>query len=118
MMLSKVKYQERMPTVSVDIGPNGMTEEELAELDRTFYTKSRHWEHEEEYRVLYDGYISKPYVFGASAVEEVILGLNVSTEDSASFIAKLDRAGSQTVVKQARRSLSEFKLEFDVVRSG
>lgn len=118
MMLNEVNYEREMPSVSVDVGEDGMSDEELEELDKTFYTKSRQWSHEEEYRLLFDEYTAKPYVFGTSAVQEIIVGLRASDENIESLLKSLEKSGSRATVKKAKQSLSSFELDFELISSG
>jgi hypothetical protein len=112
LMLHKVNYVTSLPVVNIDIGPSGMTEEELIDLEKTLYTKSKFWKHEDEYRLILKNYSGKPYIFGMEAVTEIILGLEISKEDEALLLEKLVNSKSKAKVMKAIRSKSQYTLEF------
>ncbi len=60
-----------------------MTVTQLNELEATLYTKSECWRHEDEYRLIFQGYAARSYVFGEDAIAEVIIGSRASDEDMA-----------------------------------
>lgn len=113
LMLHKVHYSNNIPEVCVDIGSSGMTDEDLNELEATLHTKSKQWENEEEYRLLYFKHAFKTYIFGTDAVAEILIGLRVSDENIDMLLKQLRISKSKAVVKRAVRSKSEYKLEFE-----
>ena len=99
-------YGMAKPVQCVDEIPPLLDEEQLARLfagvfslqdagilDRTIYTKSRHWEYEEEWRIS-AGAGRNPGVqfedcpFGKNELDGVIFGLRTSAEDRAQIVSR------------------------------
>ena len=115
-MLHKVDYSGKPPEICIDIGPGGMTDTQRDQLEATLYTKYVHWEHEDEYRLIFHRYVGRSYIFSTDAVAEVIIGSRASEEDMAVLLGQLNRSESKATVKRAVRSRSQYALEFKEVR--
>ncbi len=113
MMLHKVHYYEKPPEYCIDIELGGMTDAQLNQLEATLYTKSESWSHEDEYRLIFQRYAAKNYVFGEDAIAEVIIGSRTSYEDIAMLFGQLRLSKSRATVKRAVRSQSKYTFEFE-----
>ena len=112
-MFHKVHYSAKLPEVSIDIGPGGMTDTQLHELEATLYTKSERWKHEDEYRLIFRDQAAKSYTFSTDAIAEVIIGSRASDENISALLGQLRRAESKASVMRAVRSQSKYALEFE-----
>ncbi|BBO77685.1 hypothetical protein DSCW_51020 [Desulfosarcina widdelii] len=115
-MLHKVDYSMRPPEICIDIGNGGVTDMQRDQMETTLYTKSVHWKHEDEYRLIFRRYVGRSYIFGTDAVAEVIIGSRASDEDMAALLGYLNRSESKATVKRAIRSQSQYALEFKEVQ--
>ncbi|TNC82870.1 MAG: DUF2971 domain-containing protein [Oleiphilus sp.] len=111
--LRKVEYSEKRPTSRLS---------QLSGIELLF-TKSLAWEYEQEWRmcaVLKDSektieanpYAIHLFKFPITAVKEVILGACMENENKDKLLRVLNQKYSHAVVKQAKISSKEFKLEF------
>jgi hypothetical protein len=116
------------PVQYVDEIPPLLDEEQLAKLfagvfslqdagilDRTIYTKSRHWEYEEEWRISAGagrnpGAQFEDCPFGKNELDGVIFGLRTSAEDRAQILA-LAAEYPNVEMMQIQREASSFKLQ-------
>ena len=108
LMLHEVDYSMRPPEICI----GGVTDTQLHQLEATLYTKSIHWKHEDEYRLIFHRYAGRSYIFGTDAVAEVIIGSKTSDKDMAVLLEQLNRSNSKATVKRAVRSQSQYALEF------
>ncbi|MGH6937386.1 DUF2971 domain-containing protein [Hypericibacter sp.] len=88
--------------------------------DRLVYTKSIHWAHEREWRVVAGSGRNPqaPYEdikFHAAELDAVILGARMAREDRAVFIDLLRNRFPTTTILQASTAGKRFQLEFKVV---
>jgi len=113
IMLHKVHYSAKLPEICVDIGPGGMTDTQLHELEATLYTKSEHWRHEDEYRLIFRDQAANSYIFGTDAITKVIIGSRTSDENIAALVEQLRKEESKASVIRAVRSQSKYALEFE-----
>ena len=94
----------------VDINPNGITDEELDELELTLYTKSKSWEHENEYRLIFHNFANKTYTFGLEIVAEILLGVDVCDNNIELLLENLKKTNSKAKVKQLVISDSHYSF--------
>lgn len=115
LMLHRVEYQENILHYNVDVNPEGITDEELEETEALFYTKSKHWQLESEYRLIFSDYVSKSYVFGTESVAEVIVGLRVEEKQLGELVSQLQQSKSKAKLKRLVRSQTKFELEYEEI---
>ncbi len=113
LILHKVKYQNKMLEYCVDVGKNGMSKRDLELLERTLYTKSNSWKHEQEYRLLFYDQPSFTYTFGTDSVTEVIIGLRSSEENQIRLIDKLNAEHSDAKIRRVVMSRNKYKIEIE-----
>lgn len=116
MMLHRINYRSEIPTTSVDIGINGMTEEQRQEMVDTFCTKPLDWQYEKELRLIFMGHVGRSYTFGTDAVGEVIVGARASEANVEALLNELRLHESTAVVKQAHRSNLTYGLSFEEIK--
>jgi len=116
LMLHKVDYSNIPPEICIDIGTGGMTVTQRDQLEATLYAKYVHWKHEDEYRLIFNRYVGRNYIFGTDAVAEVIIGSKASEEDMAVLLGQLNRSKSKATVKRAVRSQSQYALDFKEIQ--
>lgn len=113
LMLHKVFYTKKIPIVHFEINTNSDNDKEIL---KTLYTKSINWKHEEEYRLIFEKYFSKSYLFGTDAIAEVIIGNRANKKNIMSLFKELKESNSNAVVKRAICSESEYKIDFKMIK--
>lgn len=83
-------------------------------VNHMFFTKSEEWSYEGEVRVLKDK--KDNYTFRESALKEVIFGCNIAKGDKKTLIKIIRQYYPQTVLKQAVKNNSMFKLQFSEIK--
>jgi hypothetical protein len=82
-------------------------------IEMTLCTKSINWKHEKEYRLIFHNNVSKNFIFGTDAIEEIIVGYKASKNNINSLLNHLNINNSKAVIKKANRSLSKYEIIFD-----
>jgi len=113
LMLHKVFYTKKIPIVHFGINTNFDNDKEIL---KTLYTKSINWKHEEEYRLIFEKYFSKSYLFGTDAIAEVIIGNRANKKNIISLLKELKESNSNAVVKREICSESEYKIDFKIMK--
>ena len=85
-------------------------------LAETYFAKSLEWEYEQEWRVLRTGGGSGAAEQSAGMLARVILGCEIRASDREEIVAVVSGLADAPELRQARRSPSEFALEFREIR--
>ena len=79
LALHDVIYTDEIPHINIDTPLDGdSSDEHFDETEAVHCTKSIHWEHEDEIRMIMWNHPNTTYSFGTDAIGEVIIGLNAS----------------------------------------
>ncbi|PWN06092.1 hypothetical protein DDZ15_09565 [Rhodohalobacter mucosus] len=114
LALHDVIYTDEIPHVNIDTPLNGdSTDENFDVTEAVHCTKSIHWKHENEIRLIMWNHPDTPYSFGADAVGEVIIGLNAKDENIEKLKKELSRVDSNAVIKRAIKSKEKYGLTFE-----
>lgn len=112
--LHDVIYTDEIPHVNIDTPLDGdSTDENFDETEAVHCTKSIHWKHEDEIRLIMWNHPDTPYSFGKDAVGEVIIGLNATDENIERLKTELRRVKSEAVIKRAIKSKEKYGLTFE-----
>lgn len=115
LILQKVNYQDDILQYNIDVNPDGITDEELEETEALYFTKSKHWQHESEYRLIFSNYVSKGYCFGTESVAEIIIGLRADEKKVEELVCKLKHSNSKAKLRQLVRSQTKFELGYEEI---
>ena len=105
----KVIYQEEYPTVNtMDIG-------EADEFRKALLTKSTHWMHQEEWRILKTEQEGGPglYLFSPELLTGVIMGALMCEKDRELLLSWVEQYPTEITIYQAK--LNERKYQLDIV---
>jgi len=101
-----VNYQDLRPEV------NWLTDSREIVLDRTMFTKSDHWRHEKEWRILrYEHrHGPSPYTLPSEVLAGIVLGSQISEEHRIKITEWAAGSHSKPWIHKAALSPTEFKL--------
>lgn len=107
--MKQVKYPKDIPTI--DLVPL-LVENDYVQVDELFYTKSKDWHYEHEWRGFMDQ-AGTSYRYSTDSLTGVYFGPHIS--DRSLEIIYLILGGQKEVVKfwRGKRSSTEFKVEFE-----
>lgn len=111
--LHDVIYTDEIPHINIDTPLDGDTSDEhFDETEAVHCTKSIHWEHEDEIRMIMWNHPDTALSFGTDAVGEVIIGLNAKEENVEKLIDELKKVKSNAIIKRAMKSKEKYGLAF------
>jgi hypothetical protein len=84
--------------------------------NKIVWTKSKDWEYEQEYRVLWLAGANKPLRIPDGIIRRVVLGCQVNPTDKTEMISILRSRATYISLFQAESKENSFGLRFDVVR--
>lgn len=108
--VKKIKYSRDLPTFDVvDILVNGNFDDAL---DALFYTKSKSWSYEREWRAVHST-SGTQYVYNHEALDSVYFGPRIGTTERAEICEIVQEQNLEVRFFQGKKSPVEFKLEFE-----
>ncbi|MDR8394381.1 DUF2971 domain-containing protein [Aliifodinibius sp. S!AR15-10] len=114
LLLHDVIYTEEIPEVNIDT-PLDDSETEVKESELVHYTKSDHWQHEDEIRLIFWKHPNTTCELGPGAIGEVMVGIKADDDDVNELISKLKSNNSNATVKRAKKSSYEYGVDFEVI---
>lgn len=117
LALHDVIYTDEIPHINIDTPLDGDTSDEhFDETEAVHCTKSIHWAHEDEIRMIMWNHPDTKYSFGTDAVGEVIIGLNAKDDNVEKLKDELRRAKSNAIIKRAIKSKEKYGLTFEEIK--
>ena len=86
-------------------------------LDRAIFTKSDHWDYEQEWRLIQYKLGAGVYRIPPEALVGIVLGALIEQQDRRDVLEWADSRDIPTKIFQARISTTKFELEFDEIRN-
>jgi hypothetical protein len=111
LSIFKVEYDDFMPIVNMESSSDNFNSDELRQAEKPYYTKSKDWEHEQEFRLLFWNHVSSVFSFGSDAIAEVIFGARAHEKDVETVVTELKKAGSTAKLYRSHTAFSSYKLE-------
>ena len=108
--LRSVDYTEEYPII------NGYKASDEEKTNKIVWTKSKDWEYEHEYRVLWLNGANKTLKIPDGIIGRVVLGCQVSTADKTEMMSILRSCAGQISLFQAEPKKNSFGLRFNVIR--
>jgi hypothetical protein len=108
--LRPVNYTGEYPFI------NGYRTSDEKTTNKIVWTKSKDWEYEEEYRVLWWKGANKPLKIPDGIIRRVVLGYQVSPTDKTEMISILRSRAGRISLFQAKPKEDSFGLRFDFIR--
>lgn len=105
-----VRYKAVRPVVN----PVSQSHDEM--LDHAIFTKSDHWEYEQEWRFIQYKRGAGVYRTPPEALVGIVLGALIEQEDKRDVLEWVDSRDIPTKIFQARISTTKFEIEIDEVR--
>ena len=105
-----VRYKAVRPVVN----PVSQSHDEM--LDHAIFTKSDHWEYEQEWRFIQYKRGAGVYRTPREAPGGIVLGALIEQEDKRDVLEWVDSRDIPTKIFQARISTTKFEIEIDEVR--
>ena len=78
-------------------------------------TKSKDWEYESEYRLIWRQNANKSLEIPRDIVSEIILGCNIEPLNREKIIELVKKLYNDVVIYQAKKSPNEYKLDFEEI---
>ena len=110
--VERVQYTDKVPDIDFFTSKlsNDQWKKDFATL---ISTKSKHWAHEREYRLIYWGHPNTTLEIGYDAITEIILGCRTTDADKANLLSIIKQTECNAKVFQARKHARRFSLEFE-----
>ena len=112
LMFDKVKYSDSVPSVTLLMGESN----DADEIAATFFTKSKQWRYEEEYRLIYWDHPSQAVSLGPDAVVEVIFGAKSSEADRQALCTALRETNPSAKVYRAKPLYGQYGMGRELYR--
>lgn len=103
--IAPIKYQKKYPLIKGD-------EDHTTKFFKKFYTKSKIWKYEKEWRVSKNRVKNRVYKVNKDCIKEVILGCNMNQKDSNSILQLIKKHLTNSVdVFKAYKNEDSFKID-------
>ncbi|MEE8186104.1 MAG: DUF2971 domain-containing protein [Nitrososphaerales archaeon] len=112
--LQQVTYSEEMPEINFFVSM--ISKYWHKDIIRLLCTKSTHWSHEREFRLIYWDRVNTALSVGHDAISEVIMGCQVEDKDRNSVLSILNDRQCPAKVYQAHKDQTKFGLRFEKIR--
>ena len=106
-----VRYKAVRPVVN----PVSQSHDEM--LDRAIFTKSDHWDYEQEWRLIQYKLGAGVYRIPPEALVGIVLGALIEQQDRRDVLEWADSRDIPTKIFQARISTTKFELELNEIRN-
>ena len=117
LALYDVIYTIEIPHINVDTPlDDDSADENFDETEAVHCTKSIHWKHEDEIRLIMWNHPGTAYSFGTDAIGEVIIGLNAKDDNVEKLKDELRRVKSNAIIKRAIKSKEKYGLTFEEIK--
>lgn len=110
--LLKVQYSDDFPNINFFQSMLKTNREWAQDILLLFSSKSRHWEYEEEYRLLLHGKAKVSVPIGHDAIKEIILGCKISKKNKDNILSIVKGLNNSIIVYQSEKSSTSFELNF------
>ena len=103
-MLGPVSYQHDLPLID-------LFGDEIEFGRKLLFTKGKHWEYEDEYRLVRPGYSRKKAYLPLEVFECLVFGYKMDQKDKFSILELLEEKHPNVTIYEAKLSTSKFELD-------
>jgi hypothetical protein len=111
--LKKILYSEEMPIVN--LYSSRLSNHWENDIMTLLCTKSKHWEYEQEYRIILWNNINTLLNIGHDKIKEVILGCRISNENKARILKLIKELMPEIKIFQSIKHKTRFALKFEQI---